>query len=87
MKHWKVTQEDEYFFEAKDPWNNYAEGEFFWHVRVKRDGCMELIRRFNSPQSSAPCDDDQIHLCSVNEVIEMLQELKVEMERRGFETH
>lgn len=85
---WKITsppEKDEaatFTADFADP----VDGEAYWDVYAKWDGCIELRRYFNrSKQERAEHPEyasedvdltDGMHICGVDELIQRLQELK-----------
>ena len=63
-----------------------TDGEGWWRAGVKWDGCINLTRYFNVPYGAGVAgDSDTLHICNVDELIELLQELK-DQARRCFGT-
>lgn len=67
-------------FWEKDPRNkeyencaNFKSPDGFWTVSVRRDGCMDFVKYWNQPDGE---DYDTLHICDIDDHIEMLQALK-----------
>lgn len=75
-KLWEVVRDktENHWLEIKDP-----EG---WHYAVvKWDGCIHFNRYYNTPkdeQEKDSEDNDYLHICSVDDMINRLQALKEE---------
>ena len=69
---------------------NFISSEGWYRAYVKWDGCIEFYRAFNVPFTLQEADhvlvedEDQIHICDIDETIELLQGLKkVAIEKFG----
>mgnify|MGYP000051673140 FL=1 len=80
MKPWEVTlagtgvDGDKIYLHLEDP-------EGWYSVRIKWDGCIELIRYHNRPlfaDNLDPQDVNRLHICDLDDFIERLQSLRQE---------
>ena len=80
MKPWEVTlagtdvDGDKIYLYLEDP-------EGWYSVRIKWDGCVELIRYHNRPffaENPDPQDVNRLHICDLDDFIERLQALRQE---------
>lgn len=73
-EHWKQNPDKEttkYVLHLADP-------EKWWACTVKFDGCVDLTKYFNRPASEQTEEEDCdcMHICDIDEHIEMLKALK-----------
>ena len=71
----------------KDHWKDHwvdlvlnEDGCHWYKAAVKWDGCIHFNRAYNEPFNNNPRDsdnEDYIHICDIDEYIEILQKLKV----------
>ena len=54
-----------------------------WRAHVRFDGCVDLIRAYNGKTIDEDDDADSLHICDLNEFINMLTELR-DMARAKF---
>ena len=74
MIDWKLTDKTDATFDVIDQ-------EGWYSAFVKWDGCVEFQSYFNNPKHLQTPEDlqdnvDQIHICDIDEMIEILQSLK-----------
>lgn len=84
-KHWDIDTE-----KTVDHWlevmGKEEYGDRWWGGRAKWDGCVQINRAFNVPfpiTHEHPQGVDGLHICDLDEFIEMLLELR-EMGRKHF---
>jgi hypothetical protein len=72
---WRITKQEDHVLELEVPDfpDNKTQVPPF-QAFVRFDGCVHLYRHNN--HSTSPEDTDYFHICNVDEMIAMLQELK-----------
>ena len=69
MNHWKILED-----KSSDSWLEVQDPEGWYSAVVRFDGCIHLNRHHNYPLSER--DNDYIHICDIDDMIERLESLK-----------
>ena len=81
-KLWEVVND-----KTQDLWLEIKDPEGWYYAKVTWDGCIHFNRYFNAPketqekESEENRSDDYIHICSVDDMIQRLQALKIEAQK------
>jgi hypothetical protein len=64
--------------ETSEAWLTLRDPEGWMDVGVKFDGCVHLRKYYNRPRHLQTDEDDQdyIHICDIDDMIETLQKIK-----------
>lgn len=78
---WEVDES-----KTKDHWLQVRDPDGWWRATCKWDGCVELHRFFNDPDTADPHDEDDVdnlHICDLPAFIKRMQAL-LEMAQEFF---